>query len=316
MKILVTGAGGFVGQHLVRHILELTDWSVVVLGRSGGALLKLGESERITPVQYDLRDKLRRDAFSDVDAVVNLAASSDVQSFLDEPVRHAQNNVTGTLNLLEWARRRRLTAFIQVSTNEVYGPATGSYQSREWDPLLPSTPYSASKAAQEVMAIGWRQTYGVPVVIVNTMHLFGEGQPRRRFVPTAIAKLLAGERVPIYRDSDGHQSARNWLYVGDLAHALVKLLHTDVNTRTDDLPDRWNVAGPELTCSLLASRIANFLGVPLTFEWITGERRPGYETRYALDTAKLQRELNFSTHYGIDHGLRRTVNWMREGTTE
>lgn len=312
LKVLVTGATGFAGGHVVSHILSMTDWRVVALDTSLVRLAKLNESDRVTAVQYDLRDELREDAFTDVDAVVHLAASSDVPAFLRNPAYCARNNVDGTLNLLEWARHRRLKTFIQVSTNEVYGPSRHPAEaSKEWDPLVPSTPYSASKACQEVLAIGWRRTYGVPVVIVNTMHLFGEEQPRRRFVPTAITKLLDGDPVPIYLHPQFGAPVRNWTYVGDFARAIVRLLERGISDDVRD--DRWNVAGRELSCHEVAKMIAAQLYLPLEVRWLGDAERPGYDPRYALDTTKMHDELMKMMHYGTDEGLRRTINWIKEG---
>jgi dTDP-glucose 4,6-dehydratase len=314
VRVLVTGAGGFVGKHVINYLIAHTDWKIVALDKGPERLQR--ESERIRTVAYDLWSPLNAhiSVLSDVDAVVNLASSSDVPSFLRDPVTHTMNNILSTLHLLEWARYRKLHAFVQVSTNEVYGPAP-MYDSCEWDPLLPSTPYSASKAAQEVLGIGWWKTYDIPLVIVNTMHLFGEGQPRERFIPTAISAVLNGEKVPVYGRSRGMHwkaSRRNWTYVGDFAAAIHEILIKNVTSSSGMRPDRWNVAGTEWDCQRIAVWIAELLQLPLEIDWRSDKSaRPGYEHRYALDTNAFK-NFGFQTKFGVEAGLKRTIEWMKK----
>lgn len=239
-----------------------------------------------------------------VDIVVNLASSSDVPSFLDDPFKHTMNNVLSTLNLLEWARHQKLRAFVQVSTNEVYGPLNFK-RSHEWDSLRPQTPYSASKACQEMLTLGWHQAYDVPVIIVNTMHIFGEGQPLQRFVPKTINAILSDQPVQIQSFPQG-APVRNWTYVGDFAYAIYRLLQ-----RAEDMVgQRLNVAGPELSCLEVAQKISTLLEKTFTIQWLTDERhRPGHDYRYALDTSKLG-ELDWLPRYGVATGLHRTIHWI------
>lgn len=295
MKVLVTGARGFAGRHLMSHIFATTDWDIVVT-----------DTDLTSPLdgQFD-------DFVGDVDVVFHLAAKSDVQHAIDSPVSHVRDNVDMTLNMLEWARARPLTHFIQVSTNEVYGPTRSSAGSREWDSIVPTTPYSASKAAQEALAAAWWRTYDVPTVIVNTQHLFGEGQPRRRFIPTVVDHILDDRPVPLIGEEElGVWTATNrrWLHAQDFADALIWLVKRgDPAPNTYMRPDRWHVAGDEVDCLSLAMRIANLLERPLNVSWLASPRA-GYEQHYTLDTTKLD-SVGWSPPLGLSAGIERTVEW-------
>lgn len=314
MRALITGACGFVGGHLVEHLLEFTDWELVLVDHS----LDRHEYDRnrVTAIRHDLRGRITTavdDLIGDIQVVFHLASESDVAAFIANPGPLVRANVDITLNLLEWARTRTtITHFIQVSTNEVYGPAAAGGPQREWSPMVPPTPYSASKVAQEALAISWWRTYGVPVVLVNTMHLFGERQPEKKFIPTAIMRLLGGERVPILAGKVADNwvsSSRCWLYVKDLADALHWLTTQGTAIRPPcSRPGRWHVAGPEVTCYRVAHQVAELLDVPTRVEFQDQGLRPGYELRYALNTEKIT-EAGWKPRYGFEAGLARTVNW-------
>jgi dTDP-glucose 4,6-dehydratase len=310
--VLVTGGRGFVGGHVIEHLLATTDWEIVTVDR-----YRRRPQARVTAVEFDLSDPVPPsvdDEVGEIDAVVHLAAVSDVAQFLARPAPLLRNNIDLTLNLLEWARGRpELTHFVQVSTNEIYGPAPAHGGAAvEWAPLVPPTPYSASKAAQEMAAVAWWRSYDVPVALMNTMHLFGERQPPNRIVPVAVDRLLRGQPVPVHADAAGRTSRRCWLYAADFADAVRWVLCRPV-TRWGPAgrPDRWHVAGPELSLDQLVCRIARMMNVaPLMVHVDPEETRPGHEPRYALDASAIDRA-GWWPPLGIGMGLERTVTWIR-----
>lgn len=314
MKVLVTGAGGFAGSHIIDYLLEYTDWDIVAMYRSN-VDVPVGR-DRVTIVIHDLTTPITFPVtrlIDDVDVVINLASVSDVPTFLASPVRCTLDNVNIALTLLEWARWNPPSLFIQVSTNEVYGPAESWQRHDERSMIRPTTPYSGSKAAQDAIAVAWQATYDIPVVIVNTMHLFGPRQPRERFVPTAIRRILANQPVTVYgsrHPTSGAwlSSSRNWMYVRDFAAAIHHII-SHVGYRHAGL-NRWNVAGPSLTCVELVDRIAEITGHDVMIN-MHGDTtlRPGYDLRYELDTTRL-RKSGFVAPYNINLGLRETLNWF------
>ena len=324
MRVLVTGAAGFAGHHLVEHLLATTDWHVtgLVSFRHRGCprrLTHLPQSDRFQVLFADLRSPITPrtiDAVGDVDVVINAASESHVDRSITDPADFVANNVSVALHMLEYARKAKPKAFLQVSTDEVYGPAPDGYAHKEWDTILPSNPYSASKAAQEAIAISYWRTYDVPVIISNTMNLIGERQDTEKFVPMVIAKVARGEEITIHGTPDNIGS-RFYLHARNWADA-----HRFFSTRTPtryrdgagvDRPDKFHVVGEREVDNLaMATAIAHHVGKPLRhcFENFHATR-PGHDRRYALDGAKLK-AAGWSLPVPLDASLERTVRWTLE----
>jgi dTDP-glucose 4,6-dehydratase len=331
MRILVTGAAGFVGHHVVEHLLRLTEHEVVALVsfRHSGCPLRLAhlqEHGRLSICYHDLRAPISERlavTVGDVDAIWHLAAESHVDRSIEDPVPFFANNAYATLHMLEWARRiQGLRQFLQFSTDEVYGAALTGQAHKEWSPIIPSNPYSASKAAQEAAAIyGWR-TYGLPVVILNTMNMVGERQDPEKFIPKLIRCLVAGREVPIHGRAAGdiwHQErpvervigSRMYLHCRNLASALVFLVDRPPARYPEAvMPDRWNVAGEREIDNLeLAELVAEMVGRPLRYRLVDFQHaRPGHDRRYALDSTKI-REAGWVQPINLESSLRKTVQW-------
>jgi dTDP-glucose 4,6-dehydratase len=327
MKVLLTGGSGFIGHHVVDHLLAETDWEIVVLDSLSyaGDISKVVELSRFDPrrvrvLWHDLRAPIppaTAGRIGAVDAMFNLASASHVPHSIDDPVPFVQNNVNVALHMLEFARQHRPALFVQFSTDEVFGPAPPGTEFREWDVHVPSNPYAASKSAQEQLATSYWRTYGLPVVITNTMNVYGERQHPEKFIPICVRQLRAGKPVPVHgeRTADGWKAgSRYWLYAGDVASALVFIAERSSPARYPDVdrPDRWNLVGrEELTNLEVAEHVAATMGVPLEVEWVDFHRsRPGHDRRYALDGSKLA-AAGWQAGTPFPEGIRRVVEWLR-----
>ena len=327
MRVLVTGGAGFAGSHLVEHLLVTTDWDLVVLD----GLTYAGRPDRLTDCQgydpsrvtllwHDLRAPIHGwlDArIGPVGAVLHLAAQSHVDRSIKFPAPFVQNNVAATVNLLEWARwRDGITHFVQVSTDEVYGPAEAGTAHAEWATVLPSNPYAASKACQEAIAVSYWRTYGVPVVVTNTMNLAGERQDGEKFVPKTIRAVIAGNEVPLHGrplgDGTWEPSSRCWLHARNHADALRWVLTDTIPAVFPDAdrPDRWHVAGEEKDVLEVAGMVAAAAGKRLRYRWADyHSSRPGHDHRYALDAGKIA-AAGWKAPIPLAESLERTVHWF------
>jgi dTDP-glucose 4,6-dehydratase len=321
-RILVTGSSGFVGHHFVEHLVKNTDWHIVGINsfRHRGSSRRLDHipHERFTNFTHDLSapiDKHTISLMGPIDYVVNFASESHVDRSIDEPVSFIENNVKLILNVLELVRAITPQKFIQISTDEVFGPALDDYCHREWDSALPSNPYAGSKAAQEMIAIAYWRTYGVPLIITNTMNIIGERQDGEKFVPLLISKIMKGEEVTIH-GTEGNVGKRFYLHARNQADAILFLLKNHdpkpyMDTQTVvERPDRFNIVGEkELDNLTLAHMVADILGKPLKYKLLDFHAaRPGHDRRYALDGSKINTR-GWKIPINFEESLKKTVEW-------
>lgn len=326
-RVLLTGAGGFIGSHTVEHLLAETDWEIVATDswRHHGKTERLhdalttypDQAHRVRVVTHDLTAPWSAQGIGriwPIDYIINMASDSHVDRSITHPVPFVRNNIDIALHMLELARELQPQAFIQFSTDEVYGPAPDGHDHAEWAPILPSNPYSASKAAQEALAISYWRTYDVPLIITNTMNVVGQRQDPEKFVPMLISRIHAGETVTIHGCPDVIGS-RFYLHARNCADGLLHILrnlppHPYRDRRTVVMPDRYNLVGEaEIDNRKLAEMIAGFVGRPLRYRFEDfHSTRPGHDRRYALDGAKLA-ATGWRAPVGLEESLQRTVKW-------
>lgn len=316
MKALITGGRGFVGSHLVEHILKNTDWDVVVFDKLGYASTRIEDidvwdanRDRVTFYAIDLTLPVPMTIAWEVEhvgVVFHLAAESHVDRSIENPVPFVKNNVLATAHMLEYARHIECDLFVNFSTDEVYGPAPAGRTFAEFEWHRPSNPYAASKSAQEALGIAWSNTYGVPVITTHTMNIFGERQHPEKFVPMVVGRVLRGETVTIHGDADGNSGSRMYLHARNLSDALLHVAKQPLERY-----DEWNIAGLREVSNLeMAKRIADVIGKPLHYEMVDfHSSRPGHDLRYALDSSKLL-ETGYRYPVDFDESLERTVRWM------
>lgn len=328
-RVLLTGAGGAIGVHTLAHIMHNTDWDIVAIG----SFRHKGYYDRITRVCRDHPDWIPRievivhdliapfttrqvEKLKDVDYVINLASLSDVYDSIENPVPFIKNNIDITLNMLELAREIDPETFIQFSTDEVYGPcAVDSSGHKEWDTILPSNPYAASKAAQEALAIAYWRSYGVPVIITNTMNNFGEMQGSSKFTAMIQNKLDAGEQITVHAASDGQIGTRHYLHSRNASDAVLHILNNLPATLHQpghiDRPDRYNVVGDKQVSNLeLAQTIADLMGKDLDYTLVDfHSEQPGHDLHYGLDDDKLT-STGWKSPSSFEDSLKNTIEWQ------
>jgi dTDP-glucose 4,6-dehydratase len=310
--ILVTGGAGFIGANFVRHLLAARpDWRVVNLD----ALTYAGDLARLEGVDSDPRyaferaDLADRKAVADAlrrhraDGVVHLAAESHVDRSILEPARFIQSNVLGTQNLLDGAREAGVQRFLHVSTDEVYGSLGPAGKFSETSPLAPSSPYSASKAASDLLVRAAARTFGLFAIVTRCSNNYGPWQFPEKLIPLVVCNALEDQPLPVY--GDGLQ-VRDWIHVDDHCEGLLAVLERG---RPGEI---YNLGGDcERENLSVVKQVLAILGKGEGLIRFVADR-PGHDRRYAIDASKARRELDWSPRRRFEEGLAATVRWYRE----
>lgn len=344
-RVLLTGAAGFIGSHVLRYLLEHTDCEIVCLvtfrhkGKSDRIEIALEgqDAERVRILFHDLQGPISPQTdqtIGPINYVFSIASDSHVDRSIEEPVDFMQRNVAIITNLAEWARHRDIDSFIHLSTDEVYGPAPLGKAHQEWkDPIKPSNAYSASKAAQEAYLLSCWRAFDLPLIILNLMNQIGQTQDPEKFVPRVLAAAVKGTELLIHAAPDGTIGSRMYMHPRCLASAMVFAVQRftenmtlgwpsleDPNSTLEtlrysvggELPFRFHVAGTEIRNDELALRVAAHANLDLNWRAVDAKTsRPGHDLRYALDDTKIRR-LGWTPPMSLDEAVAETVSWTME----
>lgn len=314
MKLLVTGGAGFIGSCFVRQTLadrpeaEILNYDALTYAGNLENLAPVAENPRHRFVKGDICDAERVAAALEEfrpDAIVHFAAESHVDRSILSPKPVVDTNFTGTFVLLEAARRHGLARFVHVSTDEVYGSIDPPHEADESDLLRPSSPYSASKAGSDLLALSYQTTFKLPVVVTRASNNYGPYQFPEKLIPLMISNALEGKSLPIY--GDGMQE-RDWLHVEDHCRAISAVLEKGGTGQIYNIGGNCALPNRDVVRMILAAT-----GQPESL-MKTVEDRPGHDRRYAITTEKVMRETGWVPGVEFEQGLKDTIRWYRENS--
>lgn len=331
-RLLLSGASGFIGSHALQYYLQTTDWTIICpcswshKGTPERILEVIGGYEdRVTIITHDLtvpftETTLKR--IGHIDYVINFASDSHVDRSITDPVPFIKNNVDIAITMLEFARVAKPEIFVQISTDEVYSAAPDGVLYKEWSEILPSNPYASSKCAQEAVAISYWRTYGVPLVITNTVNNFGERQDTEKYLARLIKMIDSDQKVTVH-GSEGNIGGRFYLHAKNHASAIKHIIDNNLVVKYEDsndktYPARYNVTSTDEVDNLtMAKLVAEIMGKELNYELTDYHAsRPGHDRRYALDGSKLNATgwtLEFPLRPALDNYIKWTLqnrHWL------
>lgn len=330
-RVLITGGAGFIGHHMIDFLLRNSDCEIVTVDRLdySGNLNRVddiikknpGAKNRIKVVFHDLKaeiNPLTSNFIGKCDTIIHLAAASHVDRSITHPMEFIQDNIIGTANLLEYARRLdHLDKFLYFSTDEVFGAAPKGVDYKERDRYNSTNPYSASKAAAEELCVAYENTYKMPMKITHTMNVFGERQTPEKFIPLCIRKVRNNEIVTIHSNSQKTEAgSRFYIHANDVAQAVHLILDKDLKTEPDyggAKCSKFNIVGKEEIDNLsLAKMIADAQGKELRYEMVDfHSTRPGHDLRYSL-SGDLMRSFGWEPQISISDRIKQVTNWYLE----
>ena len=331
-NVLITGGAGFIAHHLIYYLLKKTNWNIISLDRLdySGNLNRLDsilsqldekDKQRVKIVFHDLKSEINpwiENEIGEIDIILHLAAGSHVDRSIDYPMEFVLDNVVGTANILNFAKKfndeNGLERFIYFSTDEVFGPAPKGIDYSETDRYNSTNPYSATKAGGEELAVAYENTYGLPVYITHTMNVFGERQHPEKFIPMCIKKIRDGEPITIHSDKTKTiPGSRHYIHAEDVAEAIYFLLTNKINSQIDfggaKCP-KFNIVGSEEIDNLqLAKTIAAAQGKKLKYEMVDfHSSRPGHDLRYSLSGEKMKK-LGWQPSIKLTDRIKQVVDW-------
>lgn len=307
MRYLVTGGAGFIGSNFVHHLMtarpqaQITNLDALTYAGNLDNLAGLDGNPRYSFIKGDICDQdLVDDLLPEVDVIVHIAAESHVDRSILDAAAFIRTNVEGTQRLLDGARKHGIKRFLHVSTDEVYGSLGHQGRFTEASPLAPNSPYSASKAASDLLVRAAFHTHGVPAVITRCTNNYGPYQFPEKFIPLVISNALEGQAIPVYGTGE---NVRNWIHVQDHCTGILAALEKGTpgevyNLGSDD----------ELDNLALVRMLLRLLNRPESLIRFVADR-PGHDFRYSLDSSFARRALDWQPATGLETGLRQTVDW-------
>lgn len=308
--VLVTGGCGFIGSNFVRHLLHshpdlrITNLDKLTYAGNLANLAELGEHPRYRFLRGDITDRETvRTAMKGVDAVFNFAAESHVDRSIHDSGPFVTTNVVGTQILLDVARELQVPRYLQVSTDEVYGSLGSTGLFTEETPLAPNSPYSASKAAADLLVRSYHHTFGMPTLITRCSNNYGPYQFPEKLLPLFITNLLADRPVPVY---GAGTNVRDWIHVSDHCRAIERVWQAGRVGEVYNIGGECERTNLQITHALLAA-----MGKPASLIRYVKDR-PGHDLRYAIDCSKMKLELQWKPVVRFEDGLRETIQWYRQ----
>ncbi len=305
MKIMITGGAGFIGSNFVHHLSQNEDYDMVVLDNLtyAGNIENLKEvRDKIEFVKGDIADEeVVSKTMKDCDMVVNFAAETHVDVSIEDPGIFVKSNIMGTYNLLEHVRKYDVERYLQISTDEVYGSIEeGSFT--EESNLDPSSPYSSSKAASDLLVSAYFKTYKSPVLITRSSNNFGPRQYPEKLIPLFITYALQDKSLPLYGDGG---NVRDWIYVMD------NCIGVETALLKGKLGEVYNIGGGNEKTNLeITHLLLKLLDKPKTLIKNVDDR-PGHDLRYSLDSSKIMK-LGWKPEFTFEEAMNITVNWYKE----
>lgn len=318
MNVLITGGAGFIGSHVVKHFVKDTDYYVYNLDKLTYAgnlnnLAGIEENDNYTFIRGDITDAdfiqnlFEKHSFTHV---VHLAAESHVDRSITDPFVFAKTNVLGTLNLLHSFKATHQSGgvFYHISTDEVYGTLGETGLFTETSPYQPNSPYAASKASSDHFVRAYAETYKLPVLISNCSNNYGPNQFPEKFIPVCIQAIINNKSIPIYGDGN---YTRDWLYVEDHAAAIKAILEEGKTGETYNIGglNEWkNIDLVKVLIRETDKALGKSEGASLPLLTFVKDR-PGHDKRYAIDNAKIMRELQWKPKHSFEEGIIKTIDW-------
>ena len=329
-NILITGGAGFIAHHIISHVIKNTDWNITTVDRldiSGNLnrlddILKefsIEDKKRLKIIFHDLKAEINSQIKSEIgkpDIILHLAAASHVDRSIKYPMEFVNDNVVGTVNLLNFAKENNnLEKFVYFSTDEIFGNAPNGVSYKEYDRYNSTNPYSASKAAAEEFCVAYENTYKMPIFITHTMNVFGERQHPEKFIPMVIQRVRDGKKVLIHSNEEKTKAgSRHYIHAQDVADGLMFILNLKNYKHKGDFGNakcpKFNLVGPEEIDNLtLAQMIAKVQKKELKYELIDNHSsRPGHDLRYSL-SPELLKKLGWEPKIKLSKRIEEVVSW-------